>query len=156
MDDLEVIDKNAGNPSSVEVESGDLEYVADSFSGAEDQHESVQLIKKEVIFNLERAAEKLEALVVGTPSLEAYLELSDIYLALGTLTKDQEKLRKAVDAADQVIKLKEKDRPIVDNAEQNRRAAYDRLGTGSYSYSSVGAAAEIVEEAAGMFNMQTD
>ncbi len=124
---------------------------------------------EDVVMLINRIIEKLRSAAQEKPTVEVYLQLSDTYLALGTLTKDKEMLRKAVNAAEEVIKIKQRENFVVDNAEQNRRAAADRLGesTGAYSsystgYSSYSATSSDsswtggLKEAADMFNIKPD
>jgi hypothetical protein len=148
MEDIDTALADAGNADATDA-GGELEYVA---VADEDSDSSlIETGKKEAIFHLERTIERLEAEIQRTPTLENYLELSNIYLALGTITRDKETLQKAVDKAEEVIRLKEKDRPLIDNAEQNKRAVFDRMG--GYSYNAVSTAAQIVGDAADMFTI---
>lgn len=146
MEDIDTVLADAGNADAT---GGELEYVAESDEDSDSN--LIETGKKEAIFHIERTIERMEAEIVRAPTLENYLELSNLYLALGTITRDRATLQKAVDKAEEVIRLKEKDRTLVDNAEQNKRAVFDRMG--SYSYSAVSTAAQIVGDAADMFTI---
>ncbi len=129
--------------------------VLETVQGIGDGTEEDDLARRrtDIIESLRVLAEKLEGKARGIQTIEAYLELSDVYLALGTLTKDNDILKKAADAADDAIKIKEKDKPLLDKAEQNKRAAMDRIGGYYYGYS--GSSESLSDGGANMFGIST-
>lgn len=151
MEDIDTVITDLGSNDAI---GESVEYIAQPEAESGSSAKSVEQAKQVIIIQLEKTIERLESLVAqsSTPTLENYLELSNFYLALGTITKNRDTLQKAVDRAEEVIRLKERDRPIVEGAEQNKRAAFDRIN--GYSYSAVSTAAQIVSDAADMFNMQ--
>jgi hypothetical protein len=151
------------------VATPDLDIVGDISSDAlgasPEALESIQAIgdgteeddisrrRTDIVESLRLLAEKLEGRAKEVQTIEVYLELSDVYLALGTLTKDNDILKKAADAADDAIKIREKDRPLLDKAEQNKRAALDRIG--GYYYSNSAAGENLSNSGVNMFGIST-